>query len=148
MALACMLHAHLAFIYRNIEPLDMDAKRVFTILACQIFLFNNYKYDLDLDLHENNKKKDKHADRKATEDFKDDLGIPQVLERAISLLRHYKQFRLFYLFLKVELFDLFQRNRLKVVQWLAAEPEGRNAVNSSDCHIFFVITIVFFLASI
>lgn len=37
MAQACMLHAHLAFIYRNVEEEDLNARVIFTILASQIF---------------------------------------------------------------------------------------------------------------
>ena len=43
MFLACMLHAHLAFIYRNVQKEDLTPTVVFALLSCQIFLFNNYK---------------------------------------------------------------------------------------------------------
>ena len=102
LALACMLHAHLAFIFRNMEEEDLNAKKVFTVLASQIFLFNNYKYDLDLDF----KDKETKRDRKVPEQFKDDLGIPQV-----------------------ELFDMYQRNRRMIVNWLCSDNEGRNSVS-------------------
>ena len=46
---ACMLHAHLAYIYRDVEYDDLNPKIVFTSLACQIYLFNNFKYDIDID---------------------------------------------------------------------------------------------------
>ena len=49
---ACMLHAHLAYLHRNIEAEDLNLRNVFSILASQIFLFNNYKYDLDVNLNE------------------------------------------------------------------------------------------------
>ena len=44
-----MLHAHLAYIYRDVEYDDLNPKIVFTSLACQIYLFNNFKYDIDID---------------------------------------------------------------------------------------------------
>ena len=44
---ACMLHANLAFLYRNVDADDLNPRIIFTSLASQIFIFNNYKYDLD-----------------------------------------------------------------------------------------------------
>lgn len=99
MAQACMLHAHLAFLYRNVEAADLNARIVFTSLASQIFIFNNYKYDLDLEA------KDEKKSRKDVEDIKNDLVIPQV-----------------------ELFDMFQRNRTKILNWLVANEDARNSV--------------------
>jgi hypothetical protein len=49
---ACMLHAHLAFIHRNVEADQLSPRVVFTILASQIFLFNYYKYDLDVEVED------------------------------------------------------------------------------------------------
>jgi hypothetical protein len=49
---ACMLHAHLAFIHRNVEADELSPRVVFTILASQIFLFNYYKYDLDVEVED------------------------------------------------------------------------------------------------
>ena len=98
---ACILHAHLAFIYRNVEPTELNTKVVFAILASQIFLFNNYRYDLDIDAHNTRK-------RTSAEELKNDLGIPQV-----------------------ELFDMFQRNRRKIFDWLTDNHAMRNKVMDS-----------------
>ena len=98
---ACMLHAHLAYLHRNVEYQDLNMRNVFAFLASQIFLFNNYKYDLDVDLREGKEKKK----RKEVDDAKDDLGIPQV-----------------------ELFDMFQRNRTKILKWLTDNVDDRNTV--------------------
>jgi hypothetical protein len=46
MAQACMCKS--STIYRNIEEEDLSARVIFTILASQIFLSNNYKFDLDV----------------------------------------------------------------------------------------------------
>ena len=99
MSIACMLHAHLAYIYRNVEAETLDSSIVFTLLASQIFIFNNFKYDLDIDVTSKGKQ------RKDSENISGALIIPQV-----------------------ELFDMFQRNRTKVLQWLSDHPEYRNAV--------------------
>ena len=45
-----MLHAHLAFIYRNVDVEQLNQRVVFSLLASQIFLFNYFKYDVDLEL--------------------------------------------------------------------------------------------------
>ena len=98
---ACMLHANLAYLYRNVETEDLNPRIVFTSLASQIFLFNNYKYDLDLEPSNKNKKDRVDAD----EEIKDNLGVPQI-----------------------ELFDMFQRNRSKILHWLNVNTDGRNLV--------------------
>jgi hypothetical protein len=104
MTVACRLHAHLAYLFRNIQVSELTPTSVFAILSCQIFLFNNYKYDLDID--EETLKKNKG--RKDVEEYKDDLGIPQV-----------------------ELFDLFQLNRNKIMDWLITNEAERNEVMNS-----------------
>ena len=98
---ACMLHAHLALIYRNVEPEELTPRVVFTVLASQIFLFNYYKYDLDLE------QKDETMQVKRTdiEDIRGDLGVPQV-----------------------ELFAMFQRCRRMVFNWLGDHNSERNQV--------------------
>lgn len=102
MAIACKLYAHMAYLFRNIQPEELNSTIVFSIMACQIFLFNRYKYDLDLDADFIAGKKL----RKDIEDYKDDLGIPQV-----------------------ELFDLFQLHRVKIMDWFISHPDERNEVS-------------------
>jgi hypothetical protein len=97
---ACILHAHLAYLHRNIDREQLNPRVVFSMLASQIYLFNNYKYDLDIDLTKELKKT-----RADVEDYKTDLVIPQV-----------------------ELFDLFQRNRKMILEWLETHVEERNIV--------------------
>jgi len=104
MVIACKLHAHLAYLYRNVYPSQLDTTSVFAMLACQIFLFNNYRYNLDLDERDLPKKKS----RKEDEDVSIDLGIPQI-----------------------ELFGLFQLNRRKIMDWLTANPESCNEIMNS-----------------
>jgi hypothetical protein len=99
---ACMLHAHLAFIYRNVEPEELTPRVVFTVLASQIFLFNYYKYDLDIDLET---KENKKSSQKDVDPTVFDLVIPNV-----------------------ELFGMFQRNRRMILTWLQKSPEERNKV--------------------
>lgn len=101
MHIACKLHAHLAYLYRNIDVRDLNATAVFAMLACQIFLFNNYRYNLDLDESDAHKKKS----RKDEEDVNRDLGIPQI-----------------------ELFGLFQLNRNKIMDWLLQNPDPANEI--------------------
>lgn len=97
---ACILHAHLAYLHRNVEYNELNPKVVFASLACQIYLFNNFKFDIDLNPDAEAKK-----GRKDLEEINTDLIIPQV-----------------------ELFDMFQRNRTKILQWLTAHTESRNAI--------------------
>lgn len=101
MLLACKLHAHLAFLYRNVEYPVLNSRIVFSILASQIFLFNNYTFDVELDAQ----KSFSLFSRKEQEDIKNDLSISQV-----------------------ELFDMFQRNRRTLLAWLDCNPQERNEV--------------------
>ena len=102
---ACMLHAHLAFIYRNINDNELDIRSIFTMLASQIFLFNNYKYDLDIGKKEKRKRGD-------LDYFSSDLLIPEV-----------------------ELFDMHQRNRHKILCWLTNNPDLRDIVMDGILHM-------------
>lgn len=102
--LACKLHAHLAYIFKNVEYQDLTAKNIFAQVSSQIFLTNNYTYDLDFD-EKTMQESGGFFSRKGTENIKSDLGIPQV-----------------------ELFDMYQRNRLKILNWLLAHPDQRNEV--------------------
>lgn len=112
--IASMLHAHLAYLFRNVQVEDLDPTKVFSILASQIFLFSNFKYDIDLDMKET---KSGHRTRKSLdEDIKDDLRIPQV-----------------------ELFDTFQLNRGKIMKWLLADADNRNAVISWSVSFFNIL---------
>ncbi|CAM9179352.1 unnamed protein product, partial [Ectocarpus fasciculatus] len=99
---ACMLHAHMAFLYRNVEVDGLNPKTIFAIVSSQTFLCNNFEYDLDMDGRNKNS-----VNRGNSEDLiKSTLGIPQI-----------------------ELFGMFQRNRVKILNWLlAATPEMRSAV--------------------
>jgi hypothetical protein len=105
--LACKLHAHLAYIFKNVEYQDLSAKNIFAQVSSQIFLTNNYLYDLDFDEKAMQEAGGGLFSRKGNENIKSDLGIPQV-----------------------ELFDMYQRNRLKILNWLLAHPTQRNEV----CH--------------
>ena len=98
---ACMLHAHLAYIYKDIEYEELNPKIVFTILASQIYLQNNFKYDIDVSVEDTPRKNRKEADQEVSAD----LVIPQV-----------------------ELFDMFQRNRSKILLWLNANGNHCNTV--------------------
>ena len=105
MTIACMLHAHLAFIFRNMQYEEMSTLSVFAMLSCQVFLFNNYKYDLDLDESVEHKGK---KTRKDNEEIRNTLGISQV-----------------------ELFDMFQLQRNRLLKWLIANPNECNEVLNS-----------------
>lgn len=117
MTIACKLYAHMAYLFRNVQSEELNSTIVFAIMACQIFLFNRYKYDLDLDPDFVAGKKL----RKDIEDYKDDLGIPQV-----------------------ELFDLFQIHRVKIMDWFVTHPEERNEV-SGILRFEFSVFFLFFL---
>lgn len=86
---ACMIHAHLAFLFKNVESSELDEKKIFAMLASQVYLLSCINMDLD-------------ASR--TDDIID-LGIPYL-----------------------ELYDMFQRNRNKIITFLDLNVDSRNNV--------------------
>lgn len=114
MILACKLHAHLAFIYRNVEPEELNSRIVFSQLASQIFLANNFKYDLEFD--EDPINSSVFSRKSGTESIKNDLGITQI-----------------------ELYDMFQRNRKRMMDWLSTNRASSNEVKLYYYSIVFII---------
>ena len=106
-SIASILHAHLAYLFRNVQTDELNPTKVFAMLASQIFLFSNFKYDIDLDLKDT--KSSTRTRKSQDEDVRDDLRIPQV-----------------------ELFDMYQLNRVKIMNWLLADADNRNAVRNPD----------------
>lgn len=99
---ACMLHAHMAFIFRNIEKEALNPRVVFAIMASQTFLYNNFEYNLDVEAATNPDLTRVNSDDAVNAN----LGIPQI-----------------------ELFDMFQRNRSRILDWLSESPaDVRNSV--------------------
>jgi hypothetical protein len=90
---SCVIHAHLILICQNISEKDLDLRTAGTLLASQIFLTHNFRYNADA------AKVGGPVDRLAAPDQSDDLLIPQT-----------------------EMFDVFQMHRAKLMRWLAAHP--------------------------
>lgn len=44
---ACVLHAHMAYIFKGITAEQLDQKAVVSLLTAQMFLHNNYNFDAD-----------------------------------------------------------------------------------------------------
>lgn len=86
---ACMLHAHLAFLYKNVEAESLDDRKIFSMIASQVYILSNLNIDLDA----------------SKTDSGVDLGIPYL-----------------------ELYDMFQRNRNKIVTFLDTSVQTRNMV--------------------
>ena len=49
MAHACIVQAHLVFMFKNVEEQDLTKKIVSTMLIAQQFLTINYRYDVEVD---------------------------------------------------------------------------------------------------
>ena len=84
----CILHTHLAFIMKNVTDDELDHTAVKTLLTAQMFLHNNFKFDMDEQVGGS---RADHAD----EGLGTGLGIDQT-----------------------EVFDLFQKHRNKCMAWL------------------------------
>ena len=116
---ACILHAHLAYIHRNIESHELTSVIVFASLSSQIYLFNNYSYDLDLE-----------QQPQWTEDSNGSSGSGSSANKKRSRLDKEEDVNIDLLIPQVELFDMYQRNRSKILQWLLAHSDERNAVST------------------
>ena len=102
---ACVLHAHMAYLYKNVQSHELNRPIVTTILAAQVFLTTRYVYDIDVKPGEVNARKKLKAER--DDEDEGDLGIPDT-----------------------EVFDLFQKQRWKVLRWLQTDiPQVRNTVH-------------------
>ena len=97
---ACVLHAHLALLFSNVTASQLDRGIVSTFLCAQIFLTMNYRFDVDVKADDgaavSGAKKTRATEE---EDLTSGLGIEQL-----------------------EVFDLFQRHRYKIIEWLKANP--------------------------
>ena len=94
---ACVLHAHMAYMYKNVQGHELTRPIVTTILAAQVFLTTRYVYDIDVKPGEVNQRKKLKQER--DDEDEGDLGIPDT-----------------------EIFDLFQKQRWKVLRWLKNDP--------------------------
>ena len=96
---ACVLHAHMAYMYKNVQGHELNRAIVTTILAAQVFLTTRYVYDIDVKPGEVNQRKKLKAE--SDDEDEGDLGIPDT-----------------------EIFDLFQKQRWKVLRWLKNDVQG------------------------
>lgn len=92
---ACIVRAHLAYIFRNVREEDLNFAIVSTLLSSQVFLTINFKFDVDISLTGVDNK-----DRGGEEwHLRKELGVPQL-----------------------EVFNLFTMHRHKVLSWLQKNP--------------------------
>ena len=137
---ACILHAHLAYIHRNIESHELTSVIVFASLSSQIYLFNNYSYDLDLE-----------QQPQWTEDSNGSSGSSSSANKKRSRLDKEEDVNVDLLIPQIELFDMYQRNRSKILQWLLAHSDERNAVSTylthSHVYKYYYVLYIYFLLS-
>lgn len=97
---ACVVSAHLAYLFRNLRPQDLNYTNVSTLLCAQVFLTINFRFDVDISVQlqqgqgggADREKEDKDAVRR-------DLGVPQL-----------------------EVFHVFTTHRAKMLAWLQSNP--------------------------
>ena len=98
---ACILHAHLAFLFFHLPAEELNRNIVATILAAQIFLTTRYRYDLAAENGATYQRVQKEKDNTP----ESGLMIPDT-----------------------EMFDLFQQQRPKILAWLNADWNEANEV--------------------
>jgi len=90
---ACVLHAHLGYLFRYCTFGSYDVKSITTLLSCQIFLTHNFGFQTEATESSANGKKRKRDEDDTNLD--DELQIDQM-----------------------EMFALFQRHRASILKWL------------------------------
>jgi hypothetical protein len=109
LGLACKLHAHLAYLYKNVTEEQLDIRVVSVLLSSQIFLTGRHDFFAnDTPLRPGDFEFGKRATGLATTDID-----PEEQELGLA---------------DTELFDLFQKHRLKVYKWLQSHPDDANEV--------------------
>ena len=121
--IACKIHAHIVYCYKNLLAEDLNEENVSIFLSSQIFLTTRYRYTVDSNFHKIKREKNKNIDRSRLrsqtakeiqsieallnrpEDAPGRLGIPQV-----------------------EMFDIFQQQRGNMIHWLENNVKHANYV--------------------
>ena len=102
-SLACVIHAHLAFLYKNVLPEELDTRIVSTLLCAQIFLTTRHHFDTDAEGKAKREKTKAANERDLENEDEKELGVSDT-----------------------ELFDMFQKHRSKIFRWIKAYPAGAN----------------------
>lgn len=89
---ACILRAHLAYLFRNMSETDLNFTNVSSLLCSQVFLTINFKFDIDISVETDLRG---IGERGKEEYLKNDLGVPQL-----------------------EVFHVFSMHRAKILAWL------------------------------
>ena len=93
-----LLHAHIAFIFKDVQTVEMDFTSVSSLLCSQIYLHHNHHLGYEV-------ADDSPRKRKDVEESLGRLQIPLT-----------------------EIFDIFTSQRAKVLTWLECNSSERNAV--------------------
>jgi len=114
MANTCILQAHLAYLFKNVEEHELTRQIVSTMLIAQQFLTVNYRYDVEV-RHNYGEGKGEKAERERADgrkrlDTRVDAGL---------------------LMPQTDLFDIFTKHRKKLLAYLEANPKVCNEVMES-----------------
>ena len=105
---ACILRAHLAYLFKDVEASDLTTRTVSTLLSSQVFLTTRHTFSLDAREHQVQTRSDKKVSGDESWMEKWSLEIPDN-----------------------EVFDLFQKHRAKIYNWLLENPDQANEVMES-----------------
>lgn len=93
---ACVVSAHLAYLFRNLREADLNYTNVSTLLCAQVFLTINFRFDVDISVEgEGGAGKSVDREREEKDAVRRDLGVPQL-----------------------EVFHVFTMHRAKMLAWL------------------------------
>jgi len=94
---ACVVSAHLAYLFRNLREHDLNYTNVSTLLCAQVFLTINFRFDVDISVEGDVRGVDREREEKDA--VRRDLGVPQL-----------------------EVFHVFTMHRAKMLAWLQVRP--------------------------
>lgn len=92
---ACVVSAHLAYLFRNLRDADLNYTNVSTLLCAQVFLTINFRFDVDISVEGEGAGGKVDREREEKDAIRRDLGVPQL-----------------------EVFHVFTMHRAKMLAWL------------------------------
>eukprot|EP00958_Prasinococcus_capsulatus_P016955 scaffold1900_cov389-Prasinococcus_capsulatus_cf.AAC.31 len=102
---ACVIRAHITYLFKDLKYEHIDERIAVSMLSSQLFLNANHGFAIEALAQEGRGKSSKKEERTSPLET---LGIPDL-----------------------EVFDIFQRHRHKLVKWLSANVSSRNNVMES-----------------
>ena len=101
---ACVVAAHLAFIFFHIPPEELNNKIITSLISCNIFLTTRHNFKISSTLFSDGVRR-KSAEKGSSELLGQNLGLPDT-----------------------DIFEMFQKQRGPILSYLESHPEERSSI--------------------